>query len=135
MANSLLSDLRRTVEPDRVHRSVYTDPDIFERELEQIFHRVWTYVGHDSQVKKPGDYLTVQIGRQPMILARHPDGKVYVLYNRCLHRGNLMCSERFGHAYKPTLPKTNTKTRIWRFVARRLLDLAGAGPKAIRHPI
>ena len=62
------------VEPDRVHRSLYTDPAIFELEMERIFKRVWTYVGHESQVKKPGDYWTVMIGRQPMIMIRGEDG-------------------------------------------------------------
>jgi len=100
MRNPLLTDLARTVEPDRVHRTVYTDADIFELEMDRIFHKVWTYVGHESQVKSPGDYWTVQIGRQPMIMTRADDGKVHVLYNRCPHRGNMICSERFGHADK-----------------------------------
>ena len=58
------------IEPDRVHRTVYTDQEIFDREIEQIFEKVWVYCGHESQVKAPGDYCTVQIGRQPMIMVR-----------------------------------------------------------------
>ena len=100
MRNAMLNDLGRAIEPDRVHRTVYTDPDIFELEMERIFNRVWTFVGHETQVKNPGDFWTVQIGRQPMIMVRHADSKVYVLYNRCPHRGNLICSERSGHAAK-----------------------------------
>src|SRR5687767_9189538 len=82
MARYGVNELRGMVEPDRVHRSTYSDPDIFEIEMERIFNRVWTYVGHESQVKKPGDYWTVTIGRQPMIMIRGEDGKVHVLYNR-----------------------------------------------------
>ena len=44
------------VEPDRVHRSVYSDPAIFELEMDRIFEKVWIYFGHESQVPKPGDY-------------------------------------------------------------------------------
>ena len=95
-----ISELRSMVEPDRVHRSTYSDPEIFEIEMERIFNRVWTYVGHESQVKKPGDYWTVTIGRQPMIMTRGEDGKVHVLYNRCPHRGNLLIGERSGSADK-----------------------------------
>jgi phenylpropionate dioxygenase-like ring-hydroxylating dioxygenase large terminal subunit len=100
MARYGVNELRGMVEPDRVHRATYSDPEIFELEMERIFNRVWTYVGHESQVKKPGDYWTVTIGRQPMIMIRGEDGKVRVLYNRCPHRGNLLIGERSGNAEK-----------------------------------
>jgi len=90
--------LKNMVEKDRVHRRTYTDPAIFEIEMEQIFNKVWTYVGHESQVKNPGDYWTVFVGREPMILVRHKDMSVQVLHNRCPHRGNLICGDRKGHA-------------------------------------
>ena len=54
---------------------VYTDPAIFEREMERIYETVWIYCGHETQVPKAGDYYTVQIGRQPMIMVRGTDGK------------------------------------------------------------
>lgn len=87
--------LDKLIEPDRVHRSVYTDPAIFEVELDKIFERVWVYCGHESQVPHPGDYHALRIGRQPMIMVRHGDGSVRVLYNRCPHRGvQLVGNER-----------------------------------------
>ena len=92
--------LRGLVEPDRVHRSAYVDRDIFEMEMERIFDRVWTFVGHETQVKRPGDYWTVMVGRQPMILSRGQDGQVHVLYNRCPHRGNMILGDRHGSADK-----------------------------------
>ena len=72
---------------DRVRREVYTDARIFELEMERIHERIWIYCGHESQVPKPGDYWTLQVGRQPMIMVRGQDRKVHVLYNRCPHRG------------------------------------------------
>lgn len=75
--------IEKLVEPDRVHRSVYTDPAIFDLEMETIWEKIWLYCGHESQIKKPGDYFTVQIGRQPMITVRATNGSVRVLYNRC----------------------------------------------------
>src|SRR5580698_8548554 len=95
-----MRSIAELVEPDRVHRSVYTDQEIFDREIEQIFERVWIYCGHESQVKKPGDYWTVQIGRQPMVMVRHEDGKIYVLHNRCAHRGAMICGNRHGNTGK-----------------------------------
>ncbi|MGE0737155.1 MAG: aromatic ring-hydroxylating dioxygenase subunit alpha [Alphaproteobacteria bacterium] len=100
MARYSIGDVRKMVEADRVHRSVYNDPDLFELEIERIFNRSWIYVGHESQVKRPGDYWTVLVARQPMIMIRHDDGSVRVLYNRCPHRGNLLIGDRFGNADK-----------------------------------
>ena len=88
--------LSEFVEPDRVRREVYTDPAIFELEMQRIHERVWIYCGHESQVPKTGDYYAVQIGRQPMVMVRGAHGKVNVLYNRCPHRGNLMVGDRYG---------------------------------------
>ena len=90
--------LSEFVEPDRVRREVYTDPAIFELEMQRIHERVWIYCGHESQVPKTGDYYTVQIGRQPMVMVRGADGAIHVLYNRCPHRGNLMVGDRYGNS-------------------------------------
>lgn len=97
MTRTGLDNLAQLVESDRVHRVVYTDPALFEREMENIFHRAWIYVGHESQVLKPGDYWTALVGRQPMIMVRHSDGRTHVLYNRCAHRGAMLCGNLHGN--------------------------------------
>jgi len=97
MLQERIADVAKLVEPDRVRREVYTDPQIFELEMQRIHETVWIYCGHESQVPKAGDYYTVQIGRQPMLMVRGADGKVNVLYNRCPHRGNMMCGDRHGN--------------------------------------
>ena len=98
MTNFTDEDIRALVEERRVHRSVYLDADLFELEMERIFGRSWVFVGHDSQVAKPGDFLCTRIGLQPVILVRHSDGTVRVLYNRCGHRGAEVVTEESGHA-------------------------------------
>jgi phenylpropionate dioxygenase-like ring-hydroxylating dioxygenase large terminal subunit len=90
-------DLAKLVEPDRVRREVYTDPGIFDLEMRRIHETIWIYCGHESQVPNPGDYYAVQIGRQPMLMVRGKDRGIHVLYNRCPHRGNMMCGDRRGN--------------------------------------
>ena len=92
------AELAQMIEPGRVHRRVYTDPAIFELEMARIFGRAWLFVGHTSQVPQAGDYVTTELGRQPVIMIRHRDGKVHVLLNRCTHRGAKVVNERKGSA-------------------------------------
>src|SRR5881396_3024897 len=70
----------------RVHGSVYADAAVFEAEMERIFERTWVYAGHESELTAAGDYKTILVGTQPVILSRHEDGEVHALYNRCRHR-------------------------------------------------
>ena len=85
------------VQKDRVHRSIYIDPAIFDLEMQRIFGRSWVYVGHESQVPKAGDYVTARIGSVPVVLSRHKNGKVHVLFNSCGHRGAIVCNEERGN--------------------------------------
>ncbi len=82
----------------RVHGSVYTDAEVFAAELERIFERTWVYAGHESELPATGDYKTILVGTQPVILSRHEDGKVHALYNRCRHRGAVVCRQERGHS-------------------------------------
>ena len=90
-------NVRQLVEPDRVHRTVYTDQQIFDRELTQIFERIWVYCGHQTQIPQPGDYCAITIGRQPMFMVRGKDGQIHVLHNRCPHRGVQLVGNQKGN--------------------------------------
>ncbi len=90
--------LAALVEPDRAHRAVYADPALFDLEMERIFGRAWLLLGHESQIRKPGDYFTAKMGKQGVIVSRGDDGAVHVLYNRCTHRGSTICALNAGHS-------------------------------------
>ena len=85
------------VQPARVHRSLYSDPAIFDLEMERIFGAAWIYVGHESQVKKPGDYFATFIGKKPVVLVRDAEGEIRVIHNQCAHRGALVVANDKGH--------------------------------------
>jgi phenylpropionate dioxygenase-like ring-hydroxylating dioxygenase large terminal subunit len=90
------------VEERRVHSSIYTDPAIFDMEMDRIFHRGWVYVGHQSEVPNKGDFRMRPIGKQPVIMVRGEDGEVRILMNRCTHRGTQVCVHERGNAKRFT---------------------------------
>src|SRR6266699_3602765 len=81
------------VRETEVHRDLYLDQELFELEMEHLFANTWIYVGHESQVANVGDYYSTTIGMQPVIMVRHTDGNVKVLYNRCPHKGTRITGE------------------------------------------
>jgi phenylpropionate dioxygenase-like ring-hydroxylating dioxygenase large terminal subunit len=90
--------LKALVQPGRVHRDLYIDPDVFRLEMKHLFANTWVYVGHASQIPNPSDYLTTTIGDQPVLAVRDGDGAIRVFYNRCVHKGVKFVSETCGNA-------------------------------------
>ena len=84
-------DYVAAIRSDRVHGSLYVDPQVFEDEMERIFARGWVFVGHDSEIPSPGDWVTRRLGREPVIFVRDGDASTHVLANRCAHRGTTLC--------------------------------------------
>jgi phenylpropionate dioxygenase-like ring-hydroxylating dioxygenase large terminal subunit len=91
-------ELTTLVQPGRVHRRLYTDPAIFELELDRIFGSAWVFIGHESQIKAPGDYFATRMGRKPVVMVRDADGAVAVIHNQCAHRGALVVATEKGNA-------------------------------------
>lgn len=82
----------------RVRRTAFTDPAVLERERREIFDRCWLYAAHESELPKPGDYLTRKVGGRPLIILRDQRGVIRVFLNTCTHRGNQLLREKSGNA-------------------------------------
>ena len=82
----------------RVHRSLMTSPEVFAEEQHRIFDHCWLYVGHESEVEQPGDYVRRTVAGRPVILLRDSAGRVRVFFNTCTHRGATLCREDAGNA-------------------------------------
>ena len=82
----------------RSDRQIFTDPDIFELEMKYVFEKSWLYLCHESQLKNPNDFFTVQMGRQPVIVTRDKDGELHGFINACSHRGAQLINTTCGNA-------------------------------------
>ncbi|QUX96473.1 Rieske (2Fe-2S) protein [Marinomonas sp. CT5] len=92
------------VEEGRVHKALYSDPEIFEEELDKVFQNTWVYIGHESEVPDAGSFKTAFVGRHPVILSRDRKKNIHVLLNRCRHRGATVCEGRKGKTKAFTCP-------------------------------
>src|SRR5262245_24452701 len=82
----------------QVNRAAMVDPQILALEQRRIFDVCWIYVGHDSEVRVPGDFKTRTVCGRPIILCRDSKNDIRVFLNTCRHRGAIVCREPEGNA-------------------------------------
>ncbi len=75
----------------------YTNDDIFDIDLKNIFYKQWVFVGHISRIPNYGDYFLFNIGKESIIIIRNKDKNIYAYYNVCRHRGSQICLEEQGN--------------------------------------
>ena len=80
-----------------VDREIFISPDIHRQELEKLFTRSWLFVGHESQVAKPGDFFVSRMGDESVIMCRDDRGGIHVFLNSCRHRGMKVCRYEQGN--------------------------------------
>jgi choline monooxygenase len=66
----------------------YTDPELYQQELTEVFERAWILVGHISELSEPGQYITASAGREPVVVIRGHDGELRAMSNVCRHRAS-----------------------------------------------
>src|SRR3954447_13826069 len=90
----VLADVRRGMIPAHV----YNDREIFELEKERVFSRAWVFVGHESEIALPGDYVVRRVLEDSFIVTRDEKGEIRAHFNMCLHRGMQVCRAEMGNA-------------------------------------
>ena len=75
----------------------YTDPDIFQLDLDTFFLNHWIFIGHVSRIPNIGDYFLFKTGNESIILIRGNDNEIYAHHNVCRHRGSRVCLEESGN--------------------------------------
>jgi phenylpropionate dioxygenase-like ring-hydroxylating dioxygenase large terminal subunit len=86
-----------------LERDFYTDPAIFEHDMERMLLRHWFCAGHVSSIPRAGDYLVLDLGPESVIIVRNSTGEVRALLNVCRHRGSRLCAGRTGKAQSARL--------------------------------
>lgn len=82
----------------RVSREAFTDETVFAAEVAHIFESTWLFLGLESQIPNPHDFLTTYMGRHPVLLTRDSKGDIGCFLNTCRHKGAVVCPYKQGNA-------------------------------------
>jgi len=88
----------------RIARDMFTEPQLFDLEMELIFETNWIYACHESEIANKHDFLTMRAGRQPLIITRDGEGQLNALINACQHRGTTLTRVGKGNQSTFTCP-------------------------------
>lgn len=87
-----------------VNRNAYRSPAVFEQEMKTVFARCWLYLGHQSEIAKPGDFVTRRIAQREILFTRDRKGEPRAFFNSCMHRGVAVCRQKSGNRKNHTCP-------------------------------
>jgi phenylpropionate dioxygenase-like ring-hydroxylating dioxygenase large terminal subunit len=106
MASTEPGALKNLVDVERgiISREIFVSDEIYRQEQERVFARAWLFIGHESQIPKPGDFLTSCMGEESVILCRDRAGKIRVFLNSCRHRGMKVCRYDEGNTVEFQCP-------------------------------
>jgi benzoate/toluate 1,2-dioxygenase alpha subunit/2,4,5-trichlorophenoxyacetic acid oxygenase 1 len=80
-----------------VRSDAFCDPGLLELELKFIFQRTWNFLGLESQIPKPNDFITAHIGTASVLVTRTEEGKLAAFLNVCRHKGAQLCRSEQGN--------------------------------------
>ncbi|MFT5141286.1 MAG: phenylpropionate dioxygenase-like ring-hydroxylating dioxygenase large terminal subunit [Lysobacterales bacterium] len=105
MKESKLNELiARQKERHGLEQVFYSDPDIYAKEIEQIYLRAWLYAGHQSEISNPGDWFLFEFANESVIIVRSDENTITALVNVCRHRGSRVRTEKNGCSKRLTCP-------------------------------
>ena len=80
-----------------LEQGFYTNDDIYQKEIENIFLKHWILAGHASQIPEHGDFFLFEFDKESIIITRNKSGEINALLNVCRHRGSRVCLEKKGN--------------------------------------
>lgn len=86
------------VDTGEIDRRIFTDQQIFDTEMREIFGHAWLFLCHQTQIPKAGDFVEAPMGRDNVLVVRQRDKSIKAFLNTCTHRGNAVCRAEEGNA-------------------------------------
>ncbi|WP_433336624.1 aromatic ring-hydroxylating oxygenase subunit alpha [Spirillospora sp. CA-294931] len=91
----------------------FTDPGLYELERVKVWGRSWVLVAHADQLAATGDYVSLSIAGEPVLITRDEDGVLHAMSPVCRHRlMPVVESDTSGNAESFTCPYHLWKYRL-----------------------
>jgi choline monooxygenase len=78
--------------------SWYTNLELYQLELKDVFARSWQVVARRGQVNEPGQYVTTDVAGEPLVIVRGQDNVLRGFFNVCRHHAAAVMTEPEGNA-------------------------------------
>lgn len=82
----------------------YQDAEVYRRDVDQVWRRGWLFAAHSCQLSRPGDFITLRVDTDSIVIIRGDDGQPRAFHNVCRHRGSLVCLKTSGHTARLVCP-------------------------------
>jgi glycine betaine catabolism A len=85
-------------------QALYTEQSAFEFDMAAIYGQSWLMVGLECELPKTGSYMSMMVGKWPVIITRDKTDEIRAFHNSCRHRGSMICQVGSGTAPKLVCP-------------------------------
>lgn len=82
----------------------YNDERIYRLDIQEIFEKEWIFAGMTCEIPTKGNFITLNIGENPIVIVRGTEGAVHAFFNVCRHRGSRLCVTEKGKVAKLVCP-------------------------------
>ncbi|WP_447927414.1 aromatic ring-hydroxylating oxygenase subunit alpha [Vreelandella sp. EE27] len=82
----------------------YNDARLFALDMQEIFEKEWLFAGMSCEIPAKGNFMTLEIGDNPVVIVRGGEGEIHAFHNVCRHRGSRLCSTEKGKVAKLVCP-------------------------------
>src|ERR1051325_8237573 len=74
----------------------YSDPLVYQIDLERVWRKGWVFACHSCEIGNTGDYATLNVDTDSILIVRGENGRAHAMHNVCRHRGSLICDDPCG---------------------------------------
>ncbi|WP_417420580.1 aromatic ring-hydroxylating oxygenase subunit alpha [Halomonas sp.] len=82
----------------------YNDARLFALDMQEIFEKEWLFAGMSCEIPAKGNFMTLEIGDNPIVIIRGGEGQIHAFHNVCRHRGSRLCTKDKGKVAKLVCP-------------------------------
>ncbi|MBZ5487553.1 aromatic ring-hydroxylating dioxygenase subunit alpha [Halomonas aquamarina] len=82
----------------------YNDARLFTLDMQEIFEKEWLFAGMSCEIPAKGNFMTLEIGDNPIVIVRGGEGQIHAFHNVCRHRGSRLCTTNKGKVAKLVCP-------------------------------